>query len=109
MKNKVLFNFGCIKDRAKIEAGWIKDRVITYAEVHEHNKVVDELAEPVEEVLKAFMIINEKNVDVELLKNCEDIYEYNMHFPYREIYQLTEEEFNLLKKTLLNPTARTAQ
>lgn len=47
---------------------------------------------------KALEIIFEKNVDIELLKESENRYEYNMHFPYREIYHLTEEEFDLIKK-----------
>ena len=98
MKNKVLFNFGCIKDRAKIEAGWIKDKVITYAEVHEHNKIVDELAEPVEEVLNAFEIIKVKIVDIFLIKQCQTCDDYNRNSGGAE---LTEEEFDLLKKTLL--------
>jgi len=49
---------------------------------------------------KILDIIREKTVDIALLNDCEDRNEYNMHFPYREIYQLTQEEFNLLKEWL---------
>lgn len=47
---------------------------------------------------KVLEIIFEKKVDIDLLNDCKDRYEYNMHFPYRKIYQLTEEEFDSLKE-----------
>ena len=49
---------------------------------------------------KVLKIIKEKKVNIDLLNDCKDRYEYNIHFPYREIYQLTEEEFDLLKEVL---------
>ena len=48
----------------------------------------------------AFDIIFEKNVDIQLLKESEDRSEYNVHFPYREMYHLTQEEFKLLKEVI---------
>lgn len=47
---------------------------------------------------KALEIIFKKTVDIDLLKDCEDVWEYNMNFPYRGIYHLTQDEFNLLKE-----------
>lgn len=69
-----------------------------YAELTFANKQYKELTEYTKQYEKALKIIFEKKVDIELLEFCEDRYEYNMHFSFIEVYHLTEEEFNLLKR-----------
>jgi hypothetical protein len=61
-------------------------------------KQFDDLTNENAEHKKVLEIIKEKNVDIQLLKESGNRYEYNIHFPFREIYQLTKEEFDLLKK-----------
>jgi hypothetical protein len=46
---------------------------------------------------KVLEIIKEKDVDIKLLKECEEVEEYNAHFIIDEYQELTEEEFSLLK------------
>lgn len=54
----------------------------------------------IEKELKALEIIKKKNVDIELLNGCDNVYKYNVYFPFLIIYQLTQEEFELLKEVL---------
>ena len=60
------------------------------------NKQYKELMEGAKRQNDILKIMFDKNVDIELLKQSEDRSEYNTHFPYRETYQLTQEEFDLL-------------
>lgn len=53
----------------------------------------------IEKSFKALEIIIEKNVDIHLLKNASDLNDYNSVIPYE--YELTQEEYDLLKKVLL--------
>lgn len=55
----------------------------------------------IEKELKTLEIIKEKKVNVELLHICISLEEYNMEIlPYGNI-PLTQEEYDLLKETLL--------
>lgn len=73
-----------------------KQRAIAYRKVIENN----------ENKLKAFEIIKEKRVDITTLMDCHNAEEYNRwvdvrsHYSYRP-FELTQEEFDLLKETLL--------
>lgn len=79
------------------------------AKVDENGEIYNSLGdmyEPyktIEKELKALEIIMKKNIDTELLNNCHSVCEYNARFPaIREKYQLTQEEFGLLKEVLEN-------
>ena len=50
---------------------------------------------------KAFEIIKEKNVNVFYLKNANSVEEYNIGLDLPKIWQLTQEEFDLLEEVLL--------
>jgi hypothetical protein len=58
----------------------------------------DEMLDKIKEQEKVLEIIKEKRVDMQLLRDCESRSEYNMAFPYREIYHLTQEEFDLVRR-----------
>lgn len=51
------------------------------------------------EVLKILGILSEKKIDIEYLSRCNNVKEYNAHWSY-EIFYLTQEEFDLLKRWL---------
>ena len=56
-----------------------------------------QLREENTEYKKVLEIIKKKDVDIKLLKECEEVEEYNAHFIIDEYQELTEKEFNLLK------------
>jgi hypothetical protein len=56
-----------------------------------------QLREENAEYKKVLEIIKKKDVDIKLLKECEEVEEYNAHFIIDEYQELTEKEFNLLK------------
>ena len=63
--------------------------------------------EIIETALKALNIINEKNVDIEYIKTCFDdekggFKEYNAYVGHDEEYELSQEEYDLLKEVLGN-------
>lgn len=51
-KNKELTALEILLGSAKIEAGWVKERVITYAEEHEHNEQIMPCFERVKKALE---------------------------------------------------------
>ena len=54
----------------------------------------------IEKSLKALEIIKEKNVDVRWIEVCDTVKDYNKGRDEHLNYELTEEEFNLLKGIL---------
>lgn len=62
-------------------------------------------AEQIKKDLDALNIIKEKNVDIEYIKTCFDdekggFKEYNAYVGHDEEYELTQEEYELLKEVL---------
>lgn len=107
--NAVLSDLEFLYDNAKIEADWVKDRVITYAEEQEHNKAIKPYYEHIKKALtakskkeQAFDIIKGKDVDIYIFQSCKTLDEYNSSVVYivGEPRELTQEEFNLLKEVL---------
>ena len=54
----------------------------------------------IEKSLKALEIIKEKNVDIRWIEVCDTVKDYNKGRDEHLNYELTEEEFNLLKEVL---------
>ncbi len=53
---------------------------------------------------QAFEIIKEKNVDVDMIKNCQTVIKYNWDIIFEEYKrkELNQEEYDLLKEVLKN-------
>jgi hypothetical protein len=62
--------------------------------------IVPYKCEQVEKSLKALEIINEKNVDIRWIEVCDTVKDYNKGRDEHLNYELTLEEFNLLKEVL---------
>ena len=56
--------------------------------------------EQVRKELKALEIIKEKEVNMQVFNQCEDVETYNKVYIKQKDRQLTQEEFNLLKKVI---------
>ena len=56
--------------------------------------------EVIEKSLKALEIIKEKEVNMQVFNQCEDVETYNKVYIKQKDRQLTQEEFNLLKEGL---------
>jgi hypothetical protein len=105
----LLVELECLYDCAKIEADWVKDRVITYAEEHEHNEAIKPYYEHIKQALttkskkeQAFDIVKEKGVDIDVFQSCKTLNEYNYSVVYivGEPRELTQAEYDLLKEML---------
>ena len=73
----------------------------TYKETTDSREQQIKDLEIVEETIKAFNIINEKNVDIVYLRSqCYCLEHYNEYCPFEieEDEKLTQKEFDLLKK-----------
>ena len=57
--------------------------------------------EVIEKSLKALEIIKEKEVNMQVFNQCEDVETYNKVYIKQKDRQLTQEEFNLLKEVLV--------
>ena len=56
--------------------------------------------EVIEKSLKALEIIKEKEVNMQVFNQCEDVEIYNKVYIKQKDRQLTKEEFNLLKEVI---------
>lgn len=92
---------GILYSEAKIEASWIKERVITYAEEHEHNDRIKPYYEKCRDVIMASEIVKAKEVNIHWLKRACNVIQYNAWVKIESVKgfeELTEEEYDLLKK-----------
>ena len=63
---------------------------------------IKQLKEENVEYKKVFEIIKKKNVEIQLLKESETVEDYNGHFIISDYQELTEEEFDTLKRWVEN-------
>ena len=83
----------------------LKDFVLEFIKNGLDRRFVHGSFDIIETALKALNIINKKNVDIEYIKTCFDdekggFKEYSAYIGHDEEYELSQEEYDLLKEVL---------
>ena len=87
---------GCLKELHELAYGfdgWKIDEIV-------QSSYIKQALLNAEKSLKALEIIKEKEVNMQVFNQCEDVETYNKVYIKQKDRQLTQEEFNLLKETL---------
>ena len=76
------------------------DEDTDYWEIRNANNTVEQALLNAEKEHKVFEIIKEKEVNMQVFNQCEDVETYNKVYIKQKDRQLTQEEFSLLKEVL---------